>query len=65
MKSGGHYIAILHFFAPFVPSGVPFESSRQGEDVYPGFIIFEQAVVTIWAFQRTILQVLALFDVLA
>jgi len=65
VKSGGHYIAILHFFAPFVPSEVPFESSQRDENVYPGFRIFEQAVVTIWAFQRTISQVLALFDVLA
>ena len=53
MKKGGHYIAILHFFAPFVPSRVPFESSREGEDVYPGFIIFEQTAGTLFAVYRT------------
>ena len=53
VKRGGHYIAIFHFFAPFVPSRIPFESSREGEDVYPGFRIFERTAGTLFAVYRT------------
>lgn len=65
MKRGGHYIAILDFSPPFRPSGVSFESSRRGGNVYPGFVIFEWVVPTLFALEGAILQFWARFGLLA
>ena len=63
MKKGGHYIAILHFFANSEKILVPSESPQRGEGVYYGFRILGAAVAEIFAFQGTKSQFLALFVV--
>jgi hypothetical protein len=63
VKSGGHYIAILHFSPSFDDILVSFKSSESGGKFYPGFRILGQAVVEIFAKYNAISPVLALLGV--